>query len=158
MKARFDENCGSCQAIQGHIPLTNTPRILETPYWIIEHVHPTSVQGWLVIVLNRHCGALHELTAEEFAEFGRLLPVVCRALHEILDTDKEYVLQLAEGKGFHHVHFHVIARLPDWPAELKGPGVFSGLGEQVETLLTSEVLTPLALRIREYLIACLDQV
>ena len=128
----FDNDCGSCQAIQGLITLTNAPRILETPHWIIEHVHPTSVQGWLVIVLNRHCNALHQVTTDEFTSLGQLLQLVSQALHTILKTEKEYVIQLAEGKGFHHVHFHVIARLPDWPTSLTGPSVFNGFGSQIE--------------------------
>ena len=66
MPERFDNSCSSCQAIQGLITLTNTPRILETRHWVVEHVHSTAIKGWLVVVLNRHCHALHQLTAEEF--------------------------------------------------------------------------------------------
>jgi len=153
VKERFDPNCSSCQAIQGLISLTITPRILETPHWIVEHAHPTSIKGWLIVVLNRHCSALHQLTAEEFQELGELMPLICQALHDILKTEKEYVIQFAEGEGFNHVHFHVIARLPDWPASLKGRRVFSATGDQVENPLSSEVLTPLALEIRDYLLA-----
>ena len=153
MEERFDPNCSSCQAIQGLISLTITPRILETPHWIVEHAHPTSIKGWLVMVLNRHCSALHQLTAEEFEEFSKLMPLLCQALHEILKTEKEYVVQFAEGEGFNHVHFHVIARLPDWLVSLKGRRVFSAAGDQVENPLSSEVLTPLALEIRDYLLA-----
>ena len=50
MLLQFDDNCGSCQSVQGKISLTNAPRILETTHWLIEHVHPTSIQGWLVLV------------------------------------------------------------------------------------------------------------
>ena len=153
MKERFDPNCSSCQAIQGLISLTITPRILGTPHWIIEHAHPTSIKGWLIVVLNRHCSALHQLTAEEFQELGKLIPLICQALHEILKTEKEYVIQFAEGEGFNHVHFHVIARLPDWPASLKGRRVFSAHGDRVKNPLPGEVLTPLALEIRDCLLA-----
>lgn len=156
MVTKYDENCSACQSIQKRISLTNAPRILETPLWIIEHVHPTSVKGWLVMVLNRHCSALHQLTAEEWAEFSQLMLLLCKALHEILNTEKEYVVQFAEGEGFNHVHFHVIARLPDWPLSLKGPRVFSALGNKVENPLSSKMLTPLALEIREYLLSRLN--
>ena len=152
MTERFDNSCSSCQAIQGLITITNAPRILETRHWVVEHVYPSSIKGWLVVALNRHCHALHQLTAEEFEEFGRLLPLLCQALHEVLKTEKEYVIQLAEGEGFNHVHFHVIARLPDWPESFRGPRVFSGAGENVENPLPGEVVTPLALEIREYLL------
>ena len=152
MTERWDENCKSCQAIQGLISITNTPRILETPHWIVEHVYPTSIKGWLVVVLNRHCRALHDLTTEEIQEFGRLLPLICQALHKILQTESEYVVQFAEGEGYHHVHFHVIARLPQWPDTLKGRRVFSVVGNDVENPLSSEDLTPLVLEIREYML------
>ena len=152
MNDRFDSSCSSCQAIQGRVSLTITPRILETEHWIVEHIHPTSIKGWLVVVLNRHCNALHHLTSEEFEEFGRLLPLLCQVLNEVLKTEKEYVIQLAEGEGFNHVHFHVIARLHDWPESLRSRRVFSGAGEQIVNPLPGEVLTPLALEIREYLL------
>ncbi|GAA6619363.1 HIT family protein [Scytonema sp. NUACC26] len=154
---KFDGNCLSCQAIQGFISLSNAPRIVETNYWIVEHTHPTSIKGWLVVVLKRHCHALHQLTQDEFTEFSQLMTFLCQALHEILNTDKEYIAQFAEGEGFNHVHFHVIACLPEWSATVRGPLVFSGLGSQVEYPLPSEVLTPLVLKIREYLLARLDE-
>lgn len=151
--ARFDDQCSSCRAIQGLISLTNAPRILETRHWIIEHAHPTSIRAWLVLVLNRHCEALHDVAPEEFAEFSQLLLLACQALHAVLNTEKEYVLQLAEGQGFQRVHFHIVARLPEWPDALRGPSVFAGLGNKVEQPLSSEELTPLALQIREHLLA-----
>lgn len=150
---RFDRDCQSCKAIQGLISLTNAPRILETNHWIVEHAYPTCIKGWLVMVLKRHCRALHQLTSEETVEFTQLIPLLCQSLHKILNTDKEYIMQFAEGEGFNHVHFHIIARLPDWPTALKGPQVFSGLGNKVDDPLSSEVVTPLALEIQEYLVA-----
>ena len=152
MQEEFDTSCSSCQAIQGLVSLTIAPRIFETRHWIIEHIHPTEIKGWLVVILNRHCRALHQLTAEEFEEFGRLLPMLCQALHEVLKTEKEYIIQFAEGEGFHHVHFHVIARLPDWPETLRGRQVFSCIGEQAENPLSDDVLIPLALDIKKYLL------
>lgn len=154
---RFDDACGSCRSVQGLLSLTNAPRILETPHWLVEHAHPTAIRGWLVLLLTRHCGAIHDLTADELASFGRLLGPVCQALRATLGAEKEYVVQFAEKEGFAHVHFHVIARLPDWPASLRGDRVFSGLGERVARPLPSEVVTPLALEIREQLLAQLPE-
>jgi HAD superfamily hydrolase (TIGR01662 family) len=152
MTTQFDDTCHTCQSVQGQLTLTNAPRILETTHWLIEHIHPTTIQGWLVLVLRRHARALHDLTPAESAELGRLLPLTCQALHHTLQTENEYVMQLAEKEGFHHVHFHVIARTPNWPENLKGPAVFSGFGLQVENPLPAETLTPLALTIRDYLL------
>lgn len=152
-KVVFDPHCQSCRAIRGEISLTNAPRILETPYWIVEHGHPTEILGWLVVVLNRHCPALHDLTAEEWLALSEVLGRVTRALHAVLDTEKEYVVQFAEAEGHAHVHFHVIARLPDWPDTRKGIRVFSANGSKAANPLPSAVTTPLVERLRDYILA-----
>ncbi len=148
----FDDTCHSCQAERGLIPLTNAPVIARTEHWRVEHAHPTSVRGWLVVVLRRHRRALHDLLLEEWQDLATLLPLLCRALHQTLGTEKEYILQFAEHPRAQHVHFHVIARLPDWPDDLWGPAVFNGLGDKAQDPLPSEVTTPLALQIRDYLL------
>jgi diadenosine tetraphosphate (Ap4A) HIT family hydrolase len=65
------------------------------------------------------------LTDSESASLGRWLPALTSALHAATGCELEYVMQFAEGDGFQHVHFHVIARARDWPAEYKGPRVFA---------------------------------
>jgi len=106
-----------------------------------------------VVVLARHCSALHELTKDEWEDLSQLLSKLCQGLHKVLGTEKEYVMQLAEGEGFNHVHFHVIARLPDWPDDLRGRRVFSGLGLSVENALSANDLTPLVQELRAYLLS-----
>ncbi len=153
VERKFDKDCQSCQALQNLISLTIAPRVFETPYWVVEHSHPTSIRGWLVVILARHCSALHELTKEEWDDLGHLLPKLCNSLHKVLGTEKEYIIQFAEGKGFNHVHFHVIARLPDWPDDLRGRRVFSGLGNSVENPLSADDLTSLVQELRAYLLS-----
>jgi diadenosine tetraphosphate (Ap4A) HIT family hydrolase len=153
MEGAFDKNCQSCQALQNLVSLTVTPRVLETPCWVVEHGYPTSIKGWLVVILGRHYGALHELTKGEWEDLCQLLPKLCQGLHKALGTEKEYVIQFAEGEGFNHVHFHVIARLPDWPDDLRGRRVFSGLGLSVENALSADELTPLVQELRAYLLS-----
>ncbi len=48
-----------------------------------------------------------------------------KALHAATECELEYVMQFADGEGFQHVHFHLVARARDWPAEYKGPKVFA---------------------------------
>ena len=153
MEKTYDNYCQSCQALQNLISLTITPRVFETPYWVVEHGHPTSIRGWLVVILARHCEALHELTKDEWKELSQLLRRLCQGLHKVLGTEKEYVIQLAEGEGFNHVHFHVIARLPDWPDDLRGRQVFSGMGSSVENPLSADDLVPLVQELRAYLLS-----
>jgi diadenosine tetraphosphate (Ap4A) HIT family hydrolase len=150
-KQHRDKACQSCQAVQGLITLSITPRVFETAHWTVEHINHTSIKGWLVLTVKRHCRAIHDLKKVEAEELGKLLPLVCQALHAVMKTECEYVMQLAEGEGFHHVHFHVIARMPDWPDELRGRRVFDGVGTDIKNPLSAEELLPLTLKIGGYL-------
>jgi len=150
-KQRWDEDCQSCQAVQGLITLSNTPRVFETAHWTVEHMNHTIIKGWLILTVKRHCRDIHDLTRVEADELGKLLPLVCRALHVTMKTECEYIMQLAEGEGFHHVHFHIVARMSDWPEELRGRRVFDGVGMGIKNPLSTEELLPLTLKIREYL-------
>jgi diadenosine tetraphosphate (Ap4A) HIT family hydrolase len=141
---QLSEGCRTCAALRGEISLTTVPRFHTGAHWVLEHVSPCSVKGWIVVVLKRHCRALHELSAEEYAELGLLLRATCTALHETLHSEKEYVMQFAEGEGFHHVHMHVIARTPDWPTDFRGPRVFNAMDAKYGAPLTVEELTPFA--------------
>ncbi|MEO5900714.1 MAG: HIT family protein [Ilumatobacteraceae bacterium] len=97
-------------------------------YWQVGHCHPVAVAGWLVLVLRRHARALHELTEAESASLGRWLPAVAAALHEATQSEVEYVMQFAEGQGFHHVHFHIIGRTVQWNPAWIGPRVWGAFG------------------------------
>ena len=144
-------DCLTCQALQDKIRLTDAPPLLETGLWKVEHAYPTSVRGWLVLVPKRHCEAVHELTGPELAEFGKLLGACSQALQAVLGARKESLMQFSEQAGFHHVHFHLVARLPDWPQSLTGAQVLSALGEKVKNPLPQEEVIPLAVELREWL-------
>ena len=120
--------CKSCRALAGELVLTTAPRLDLDEYWRVEHCHPVAVAGWLVLVQRRHARALHELTEDEASALGKWLPTLTRALHDTTGCELEYVMQFAEGDGFQHVHFHIVARSPVWPEALKGPGVFGAFG------------------------------
>ncbi len=40
---------------------------------------------------------------------------------------KTYVMQFSEQDGFEHLHVHLVPRMADQPAHLKGPNVFGYL-------------------------------
>ncbi len=151
MLPEYDPTCLSCQANRGEISLANTPTIFDGYHWKIEHGYPSAIPGWLVVVLKRHCVALHDLSADEWMELGQLMPVVTRALHAVLGSEKEYVFQLAEGEGFHHVHFHVIACQADWGSDRRGVKVFNVVGSKVKNPLSTEALLPTVEEIQKYL-------
>lgn len=120
-------DCGSCRSMAGEITLTNGPRLVLDDHWLVEHVHPCGFAGWLVLVLRRHARALHELDEAEASSLGHWLPRLTSALHDVTGSELEYVMQFAEGAGFHHVHFHLIARTPEWPDGWRGPNVFEAM-------------------------------
>jgi diadenosine tetraphosphate (Ap4A) HIT family hydrolase len=121
----METTCHSCRSNSGEKRISPAPAIYEGRYWVVEHAYPTALKGWLVIVLKRHAEALHELTADEFAELGEIQAKVTRLLHAETGCLKEYSVCFAEMEGFYHIHFHVIPRAAGWPDDLKGGKSFT---------------------------------
>jgi diadenosine tetraphosphate (Ap4A) HIT family hydrolase len=97
---------------------------------VVEHAYPSSLLGWVVIVLRRHAEALHDLWRAEGEELGLLQWAMSRVLASETSCLKEYSVFFAEAPGFQHVHVHLIPRAPDLPPELRGGRIFTFL--QVE--------------------------
>jgi diadenosine tetraphosphate (Ap4A) HIT family hydrolase len=152
VKAISNKDCTFCQYVTGEKRINEIPRVLTTKNWVIEHVYPTSVKGWVDILPKRHVTAVHQLTREEMAEFGELLHAVCEGQHELYGAEKEYFMQYSETEGHYHTNVHVVPRLPDWPDSLKGPMVFSALGTQVENPLTPEQISVEVMKLQNYLL------
>lgn len=112
--------CWTCKSNTGEKRISPGPTIFEGEYWQVEHAYPVKAKGWLVIVLKRHVEALHELTADEFAEMAQIQSKLTCFLFEELHCEKEYVSCFAEAEHFSHIHFHVFAKPSDLPDELKG--------------------------------------
>jgi len=74
--------------------------------------------GHLMIVPNRHVGALENLTIEESAEMMHLLQKSARVLNEAMHPHGFNVgmnIGKAAGAGIDdHLHFHIV---PRWPAD-----------------------------------------
>ena len=128
-------DCLTCLSISGEKRISPGPTIYEGAYWYLEHAYPTTLKGWLVAVLKRHVEALHELTPEEFAELGLIQARATKLLFAVLDCEKEYVMCLAEGGGFHHIHFHIVPKPRDLPPELKATRIFAMLKVTAEEAL-----------------------
>lgn len=101
--------------------------IYRADYWDVAHSFNTSLPGWLVIIARRHMAAVDEMSEDEAVELGRLIRRVSMALRVVTGCAKTYVVQFAESPDHPHVHFHVIPRMADMPAERRGPGVFQYL-------------------------------
>ncbi len=117
--------CLTCRSVRGERRISPGPTIFESTHWMVEHAYPCSMLGWLVIVLKRHAEALHDLSTEEFAELGILQKQAAKGLRNILDCEKEYLMCLAEGEGFKHIHAHIVAKPYDLPDELKATKIFA---------------------------------
>ena len=117
--------CWSCTSNTGEKRISPGPTIFEGKYWLVEHAYPVKTIGWIVIVLKRHAEALHDLTAEEFAELAQIQAKLIPLLHNELGCEKEYISCYAEMEHFRHIHFHVFAKPSDLPQELKGGGSFA---------------------------------
>jgi len=107
----------------------DTPRgsIVTTKHWRAAHAFNTSLRGWLVLVAREHVTALDALDAEGHAELGTLLGQLSQALRTLTQCEKTYVMQFSETEGHHHLHVHLVPRMPDQPEDRKGPKVFGYL-------------------------------
>jgi diadenosine tetraphosphate (Ap4A) HIT family hydrolase len=140
MTSLFKEDCLTCKSIQGIIHLSAYPRIYESKYWVVEHMSPCAIKGWIVVALKRHCTGLHELTSDEFIDFAGIAKQLCSTIKTLLNSEKEYMMQFAEGDGFGHVHFHIISRLTDWPLEFKGINVFNAINQNNQQMIPDSIL------------------
>ena len=100
------------------------------------HAFNSTLPGWLVLLPRRHVTSIAELTPAEAAELGPLLHRLSQALQAAVGCTKTYVMQFAEADGFSHVHFHLVPRMPDLPADHRGPRVFHYLTRPSDEWLT----------------------
>ena len=140
--------CHTCEASAAWPDLPPRESIVVTDDWRVAVSFNTALAGWLVVVPRRHVTAIHELTPAEMAPFGPMLTDVSRALTEVTGCEKTYVMQFAEHPEHRHVHFHVVPRMPDWPEEVLGPGVFHFLQQAEADQLTDAERDDIARRLR----------
>jgi diadenosine tetraphosphate (Ap4A) HIT family hydrolase len=137
---KYLKSCKSCISNKGEKRISPAKPIYKGKYWRIEHAYPCGLKGWLILLPNRHVEALHELTPNEMKEFGEIFPKVPKALHRILNCEKEYAIQLAEGAGFNHVHFHIIAKPKGTPKKYQGTEIFYYLAD-AKSISKEEVIS-----------------
>jgi diadenosine tetraphosphate (Ap4A) HIT family hydrolase len=119
--------CRSCEANAGIKRISPADTIHAGEHWLLEHAYPTSLLGWLVVVLRRHCENLHEITRAEWSELADIQYAAIASMHEILDLEREYVACFAEMEGFKHIHFHLIPKHKGCGPESVGAKAFHHL-------------------------------
>lgn len=125
-----DSECYSCDRNAEFDELPPRERVAADDLWRVAHAFDSVLPGWLILLPRRHVTTLAELTDAEAAGLGGWQVRLSRALAAVTGCAKTYVAQFADGPGFAHVHFHVVPRQPDLPAELLGPRIFRLLGPQ----------------------------
>lgn len=126
----METNCLICKSVSGTKRISPGPKIFSGEFWDIEHVYPTLVRGWLVLVLKRHVESLDSLTSQEWLEWFILTKKACQILKSILHSKKEYVMTICEKPGFEHIHTHIIPISSTLPDELRGTKIFSLLDDE----------------------------
>ncbi|MEJ2212170.1 MAG: HIT family protein [Anaerolineae bacterium] len=146
--------CKTCEMVAARDAGTAPPWdcIYRTDSWDVAHAYDTSLPGWLVLVARRHMAAIHEMTAEEAQELGPLIRKVSIALQAATGCLKTYVIQFAEAAEHPHVHFHIIPRMADQPAERRSTQIFRYLGVPEEERVSEETMNRIADQVRDSLV------
>jgi diadenosine tetraphosphate (Ap4A) HIT family hydrolase len=145
------DGCYSCDNNERFAALPIRERIAADEHWRVAHAIGTAVPGWLVLVPRRHVSTIADLTDAEAAGLGPWQVRLSRALAAATGCVKTYVVQFAEAEGFSHVHFHIVPRMPDLSAHLRGPNVFALLGASEEHRVTIDQMDTLAMALAQQL-------
>ena len=121
-------DCFSCRQNDRFHELPPRERVAADPLWRVAHVFDSALPGWLVLIPRRHVASIADLTDAEAAVLGLWQVRLSRALRDVTGCRKTYVMQFSEKEGFSHVHFHLVPRMADQPADRRGPAVFGYLG------------------------------
>ncbi len=100
--------CKVCESLTGKKLFSPGPVIYNGKYWIVDHAYPTTISGWIVIVLKRHAEALHELIPDEINELNLIQTISIKIIHETFRSKKEYLGCFSETER--HLHIHIIPK------------------------------------------------
>ena len=142
--------CKTCELTAqrrlGKAPLWDC--IYQTEYWDVAHAFNTALPGWLVLVLQRHIESLDELTEQEAAELGSLIRRISSSLKTVIGCVKTYVIQFAEHEAHPHVHFHIVPRMANQPADRRSTQVFGYLEVSPEQRVSEDKMNEICAKIR----------
>lgn len=120
--------CFACDVNAGRVSVPGG-FIHRDDLWVVDHAiglkptDPIPLKGFLIICPVRHVEQLHQLTDEEWANFGLLFSDVCKALSSVMQPEKIYACSFGEEVG--HVHWYVIPRMAGMPKS--GQDVLRGI-------------------------------
>lgn len=139
-------DCKTCDSNSGAARVAPGPIMYEGEHWLVDHMYPVKLAGWLVVATKRHTDYVHDLTANELVEFGLVVKKASDVLMRAIKPERIYVAIFAETPNF-HLHAHVIPKPEGGP---KGPGIFAAFttNDPDEGLPATQIAS-VAVRLRE---------
>ena len=105
--------CIFCRIAAGELPSSSIYETDEVLAFL--DINPLS-PGHALVIPKKHAKLLTDMSAEEMAEVGRVLPTVARAVMAATKAEGFNVFQTngaCSGQQVGHVHFHIIPRNPN---------------------------------------------
>ena len=140
----FQENCLACDIITGKKKAPGGI-IYENEYWMVDHSVPALIPGFLIIKPKRHCEQIAQLSEKEMASFGPIVHRTCQALSQVVNPEKVYVASF--GEYVKHVHFFVIPRTSDMPAN--GSDIMKAMWVEKRWVASEEQAAQITQKVRE---------
>ena len=129
-----DSRCIACDVVSGRI-VPPGGILLDDGLWVLSHsVSPVLLRGWLILEPRRHVEHLAELTEAEAAALGPMIGRVSSAVMRALQAEKVYACSF--GEVVRHVHWYLIPRYADMPAD--GVAVLNEMFENPSPWATSD--------------------
>jgi diadenosine tetraphosphate (Ap4A) HIT family hydrolase len=122
--------------------------VVHTEHWRVAHAFNSTLAGWLVLVPTRHVESFTDLAPQAADELGGLVRRLGVALETVTGCVKTYLMQFSEAEGFSHLHLHLVPRLEDQPAAVRGPRVFAYLADDEADWLPASERDAIALSLR----------
>ena len=116
--------CYACRHEERFDELPPRERVAADASWRVAHAFNSVLPGWLVLLPRRHVASIAELTPAEATTLGTWQVRLSQALEVVTGCVKTYVMQFSEQEGFAHLHFHIVPRAAELPAQHRGPRVF----------------------------------
>ncbi|MBK5248437.1 MAG: hypothetical protein JJE50_03240 [Actinomycetales bacterium] len=106
--------------------------------------HRSALPGWMLVAPRRHVESMAELTGSEAAELGEILRAGSQVLADVVGCERTYVMQFSEG--MRHLHFSLVPRMADLPAERLGAkiGAYNAQDEPLDETARDEIAGRLA--------------
>jgi diadenosine tetraphosphate (Ap4A) HIT family hydrolase len=103
------------------------------------------VPGWLMLASNNHIEGAEGLDDSEASSFGRLAARLARALKDVCEAERVYLMY----QGEHSAHFHVLtmARRPDVPADWRGMALLAHRDELTDGVEARRVVAEVRQRL-----------